>query len=410
MTASAGWRYGLLGLPLAFVALPLYVQLPNHYAREFGVPLAPLGAVLLASRLFDACLDPAIGRAADRLFARSARAVLAVGAGAAAVIAAGFALLFLPPGLGVPALLAWAAVLLAVTYVAFSTLSIAHQTWGALLGGSESEQARIVGWREGLGLVGVLLALVLPLLAGWPATALLLAAALAAGWAAWTRVRRPVLTPVGANGSWREPLGRPAFRRLVAVFVLNGIATATPATLVLFFVQDRLQATPAMEPLFLAAYFLSGALSIPLWTRLVDRFGLARSWLAGMLLAVVAFSGAALLGAGDVAGFLVVCVLSGLALGSDLAIPGALLARLVASEGANGGVYFGWWNFATKWNLALAAGLALPLLQLAGYGPGIRTPEALSALTLAYCVLPCLFKLAAAALLSTTLARRGAFP
>ena len=35
-----GLSYGLLGLPLAFVALPLYVVLPNHYAREFGVPLA----------------------------------------------------------------------------------------------------------------------------------------------------------------------------------------------------------------------------------------------------------------------------------------------------------------------------------------------------------------------------------
>jgi GPH family glycoside/pentoside/hexuronide:cation symporter len=35
------------GLPLAFVALPLYVLLPNHYAREFGMPLATLGAVLL---------------------------------------------------------------------------------------------------------------------------------------------------------------------------------------------------------------------------------------------------------------------------------------------------------------------------------------------------------------------------
>ena len=51
MTASAafssadGLRYGLLGLPLAFVALPLYVVLPNHYAREFDVPLAALGAV-----------------------------------------------------------------------------------------------------------------------------------------------------------------------------------------------------------------------------------------------------------------------------------------------------------------------------------------------------------------------------
>ena len=36
----------LLGLPLAFVALPLYVVLPNHYATAFGIPLATLGALL----------------------------------------------------------------------------------------------------------------------------------------------------------------------------------------------------------------------------------------------------------------------------------------------------------------------------------------------------------------------------
>jgi len=69
-------RYGLLGLPLAFVALPLYVILPNHYAREFGVPLASLGGVLLAARLFDAVIDPLLGRWTDRLFAHSMRAVL----------------------------------------------------------------------------------------------------------------------------------------------------------------------------------------------------------------------------------------------------------------------------------------------------------------------------------------------
>ena len=45
-----GLRYGLLGLPLAFVALPLYVVLPNHYATAFVVPLAALGALLLVDR------------------------------------------------------------------------------------------------------------------------------------------------------------------------------------------------------------------------------------------------------------------------------------------------------------------------------------------------------------------------
>ena len=91
-TTQQGLRYGLLGLPLAFVALPLYVILPNHYAREFGMPLATLGAVLLGARLFDAFIDPLIGRWSDRLYARSIRSVLMFGAVAALVLALGFAL------------------------------------------------------------------------------------------------------------------------------------------------------------------------------------------------------------------------------------------------------------------------------------------------------------------------------
>ena len=57
-SARDGALYGSLGLPLAFLALPLYVVLPNHYAREFGMPLALLGALLLSARLLDAVIDP----------------------------------------------------------------------------------------------------------------------------------------------------------------------------------------------------------------------------------------------------------------------------------------------------------------------------------------------------------------
>ncbi|MFO1326088.1 MAG: MFS transporter [Rubrivivax sp.] len=388
-----------MGLPLAFVALPLYVQLPHHYASRFGIALATLGTLLLGARLLDALADPWIGRLADRWLQRGQ--ALPVAAGAALVAAAGFHAVFHPPFGEPAALLAWCALSLGITYLAYSVLAVLHQAWGARLGGDEPQRARIVAWREGFALAGVLVASVLPALAGLDATSALFALALLLGWLGWRQAPVPAAQALGAHPSLRAPWAVPAFRRLLAVFVVNGIAAAVPATLVLFFVRDRLQA-PTYEPLFLGAYFAAGALALPLWVRAVARWGLVRVWLAGMALAVAGFAGAGALGAGDVLPFALVCVASGVALGADLALPGALLAGVVQRAGHAGsleGAYFGWWNLAAKLNLALAAGLALPLLQALGYGPGRQDEPALQALTLAYCVLPCVMKLAAGALL-----------
>lgn len=413
MTATApprgwrgGWRdglsYGALGLPLAFVALPLYVQLPNHYATTFGVPLATLGALLLGARLLDAVADPFIGHAVDRWLSAPVRAVLVRAVVAALLLAAGFHALFFPAVDGQAPLLVWAGLMLAVTYLSYSVLSVLHQAWGARLGGDGPQRARIVAWREALALVGVLVASVLPALAGFGVASAVFAVALLLGGLALAHAPRPVAdaAPAAGPGLW-QPLRTPDFRRLLAVYLVNGIASAVPATLVLFFIRDRLLA-PAWEPLFLASYFAAGALAMPLWVKAVARWGLVRAWLAGMALAVASFVWAATLGAGDVTGFTLVCLASGVALGADLALPGALLAGVVQRAGHGGrleGGYFGWWNFATKLNLALAAGVALPLLALLGYAPGRQDEAALQALTAAYCLLPCVLKLLAAALL-----------
>jgi GPH family glycoside/pentoside/hexuronide:cation symporter len=126
-----------------------------------------------------------------------------------------------------------------------------------------------------------------------------------------------------------------------------------------------------------------------------------QAWALGMALSTAAFAGVMLLGAGDTTAFLLICLASGCALGADLTVPGTLLAGVVQRAGHAGsaeGAYAGWWQWATKLNLALAAGLALPALQLLGYAPGARDEGALLALTAAYGGLPCVFKLCSLAL------------
>ncbi len=412
--SSGGWRhgirYGFMGLPLAYLALPLYVILPNLYATQFGVSLAALGAVLLLARLSDALLDPWIGRWCDQWFEHSHTRVLQAAAIGAVAMALGFWAVLQPPAQlrqnNEPALLTWLTICMVALYAAYSVTSVAHQNWGARLGGNALERSRIVSWREGFTLVGVLLAAALPtwLSVGWMlgSFALLLLVA----WLLWRQAPVPRLH--GANEQHirtvmsATPWQATGFRRLLLVYVINGTAAAIPATLVLFFVQDRIQAPASQEPIFLVAYFLAAAASMPVWLGLVRRFGIALTWLTGMCLAVISFVWAFGLGAGDQTAFLWVCIASGIAAGTDIALPQALLNGLLEKLGARGrheGAYLGWWSLATKLNLALAAGLALPALAWFGYEPGTRDTQGLQALSLAYCLLPCALKLLAAALL-----------
>ncbi len=406
---SALLRYALLALPLAFAALPLYVLLPLYYSTHYAVSLAALGSLLLAARLFDAVADPFIGRYIDKLLMRERRSALMQATAAAVVMIAGFVALWWAPKLAQALQLAWLAFALTLTYLAYSFLTVLHQSWGTQLSAVATEQSRISAFREGAALVGVMTASVLPSLAGERALPVALALALLT--ALWGLSAGPQPRFSQANNTANTPIlplphallrikNNSNYIKLCIVYLVNGVAAAVPATLILFFVQDRLQAQSGGP--FLLAYFLAAAASLPLWVQAVKRMGLERAWLCGMLLAIVTFVWASTLGAGDGMWFYGVCLASGLAAGADLALPAALVARSIHAAGHSGqleGSYFGTWGFLTKLNLALAAGLALPLLQALGYTPGVRDAAALNALTIGYCLIPCALKLIAAALL-----------
>ncbi|AKU13607.1 symporter protein [Azoarcus sp. CIB] len=393
----------MLGLPLAFAALPIYVHAPKLYADGLGLPLAAIGAVLLGVRIVDAVTDPIIGWASDRFVARRAWIVAAL-----PLLAAGFIALLGPPaGAG----LLWLAASLLLVTLGYSLATINYAAWGAELADTPDGRTRVVASREGFALAGVVLAAGLPsVLGNDPASGL--------AWLGWTF---PFILLLGAGltlrfapavvkveggavslrSAMRDALACRPFARLLVVFAANGIAAAIPAATVLFFVSDVLQAESA-SGLFLILYFLAGAASMPLWVRCASVFGKHRAWLIAMLLAMAVFAWAATLGAGDLRSFALICVLSGAALGADLALPAAMLADLLARErsaGPRAGAWFGWWNLVSKANLAIAAGLALPLLDRLGYAPGTRDPDALAVLAGVYALLPVALKALAVFLL-----------
>lgn len=392
--------YALLGAPLAMAALPVYVLAPKLYGDELGMSLGLLGAVLFGARLVDTLQDPWLGRVVDRCQQRGWSWLLVVGA---LGLAAGFGALFAPPPLASAGLAWWLGLSLVLAYTAHSLINVCYLAWGARICDDPQQRSRITGWREACGLAGVLLASVLPLLLAnhFPpqlargAFSALFVLLLLVGVAAllW-RAPLPKTAIAPEIVDWCLPWRNAAFSRLALVFLLNGLALSIAATLALFFIADVVR-LPQWSGLFLGLYFLGGAFCLPFWVWLGNRIGKPAAWLLSMLLGCLAFVWAALLGAGDGWQYASVCLLSGLALGADLALPPALLADVIPPEqrGATGS-YFGYWSLLAKLSLALAAGLALPLLSLLDYQPGSNT--GLAALSWVYALLPCGLKLLAA--------------
>ena len=397
--ADRVFAYGLLSLPLAFAALPIYVHVPRYYADAAGMELSLLGVILLGARLVDAGIDPWLGWLADRVSRPRMVAISLL------PFVLGFVALLNPPAEYVSL---WLLGALAVTYLGYSAATVAYQAWGADIGETSGQRTRLTASREGFGLVGVVLASALPgLLAtdlndgiarlSWVLPPLLLLAVLATFSRVGTGFPQAKASNQPLLRSLKQVLADLPFRRLLFVFVANGIAAALPATLFLFFVADVLQMEKASGPL-LAVYFVAGAASLPAWVRLSAHLGRVTAWLLAMGLSIVAFGGASLLGAGDVWPFAVICVASGLALGADLALPAAIAADLGERQG-QAGACFGVWNFVAKLNLALAAGVSLPLIGALGYVAGGSDEGGLAALTFAYALLPLAFKALAAVLL-----------
>lgn len=399
--------YAAPGLPGAMLLLPLYVHLPAYYAETLGLGLSSVGAALLAARLWDIAIDPAIGWASDAGNSRFGRRKPWLLAALPPILLSAW-LLFAPPeGIGWPHLLLWSMLL----YLGAALLQIPYQAWGAELSPDYGERTRITTWREAAIVAGTLLAVLLPALlpalglkAIFFAIALLLPPAVL-----WACLVLPTHQPVQRGpkldaAAWRQLWRNRPFRRLALAWLLNGIANGLPASLVLLYVGHVLR-QPELAGAVLLVYFAAGIAAVPLWQWLAARHGKHRVWCGAMLWTSGFFLAVPLLGPGDGGWFLVISLLTGLSLGADLALPPAMQADVIDLDearhgGQRAGLFFAIWGMATKAALAAAVGIAFPLLDLAGFAPGgDNTPFALFSLTALYCLAPVGCKLAAIGLM-----------
>lgn len=271
--------YALPALPLAVLTLPLYVVVPQFYNEVLGLPIAAVGQTLLLVRLIDAFADPVTGLLADRFRPRFGRRRLwLVLATPFTAIAA--AMVFVPgPSSTTLYLFGWGSLL----SIASTATLVPYTAWGAELSTTYSGRSRVAAYREVAVVAGSVLAILATALipqfglGGDPEVLELFALFIGLG-LPLAVVTLIIVVAEPKDRSRRAPgfregllhlLANAPFRRLIAAFLVNGLANGLPATLFLFYVAEKLGAPDWRGPLLLL-YFLCGMVGVPGWLALAS--------------------------------------------------------------------------------------------------------------------------------------------
>ena len=462
--------YGAPAMPLSMVTLSLAVFLPAVYADAdgFGLSLSFVALTLALSRVFDGLTDPIVGLLSDRTRSRFGRRkpYMLIGL---PIFLAGVWLLWVPViefkeisvlgitmNSGYPYLLAS----LVIMYIGATIKDVPYSAMGAELAKGYNERTLVMSWREAFSVSGSLVGAFCPvviLLWGYtkptdnvffiailcctlmPLFVLNLLFAVKEPPPRETNVEK-----LSIRESFRYVWANKPYRRLVFIFLFATIGSGLTNSLSFFFVKHVLLAGD-LYGLYLAPYFLSQILAIPLWFKLSRKIGKHRATMCAIgwyafwscfipLIAIApihwfeAFEISRLVAwlpeaqatqlvnyfegipTGKFLFFIGVMMLKGSSIGALSALPYAMAADVIdvdtARTGKNqGGAYFSIWTMTRK--IAYAAGLAsagvaVGWIAFDSLADPINAPNSENSLlwlAIFYSVIPALFKFVAIPLL-----------
>ena len=409
-------RFASLVMPIAAVEAPLTTYVPPLYAAIFGFNLATIGAIFLLARLWDALIDPAIGILSDRTRTRWGRRKPWI-VGGVAIFAVGALGTFLPPkGSGAITL----SISLFTLYLGYSMIVTPLSAWTGELSTQYHERTRITTYAMIMTAIALLLALVLPSalavrLAGHPSTELaamgamvfaLLVITLPLGLGAVPEPPQPTsaLPPLRLAESigvvFREKLLLRVLASNWAVRLGQGVRTA----LFVFFVSVYM-GRPTLAPGLFLYQYVFGVLACPIWLAIGRRIGKGRAAVTGELVQMTINLALLLVGPGSWPLLIVLTTAQGLAQGS-----GNLMLRSIVADVADAnrlesghdrvGLFFSVFALSDKAGIAMAVGIALPLVSVLGFNPGhANTAAALFHLKAVFALGPALAHLLSAAII-----------
>jgi Na+/melibiose symporter-like transporter len=401
--------YALPAIALAVPMVPAFVLLPSFYANDLGLGLAVVGFTLLLVRLLDVISDPIIGYLAEHVQAGGFQRRLPIFIG---MLVAGPALVYLfdPP---VDASASYLFASASFLFLGWTFIQIPYLSWAVELEPGYIQRTRLTGARETFSLLGILIAGALLYIlsdnsvadqikaVGW-LTVILGSVTLTAALIMLPEISRHVQH--GSQNLKNLTQNKLAVRLLGAWFI-NGLANGLPAVCFPLFLTYVLGDDGSYRNALLLAYFLTAIAAIPLWLALQRRWSKHRVWCFAMIATCLAFTSVPLLSSGDFIGFAVICLITGAGLGADLALPPSIQADVADWDRARfrvrrTGILFSFWNMSTKLSLALAVGVAFPLLEWAGLNNSDgATDFSQYVLVVIYAVIPIVLKIVAVALM-----------
>lgn len=391
--------YSLLAFCLSFIGLPIYIYLPNYYADNFQVSLKTMAIILLFTRLIDTIQDPLFGIVSDKLSHLKRKIICYF----CPFLGVSFLLLFYPlEGFNVEL---WLIIFLITTYSIFSIIYINYQSYAVAFSDDYHLKTKIISYREVAFILGIIFAASSPailfkyfsqinsfLIIGLAYLFLITIFALIFYYKAPKNKYK-----ASQKGSLIKILKNNDLRKYFIIFLLNALSSSIPAVLILFFVENIINAKNLVG-LFLVLYFSGLLIGVAFWTKLSKILNdKVKTFVISILSTVFIFFWCYFLGQGDILFYAIICILSGIGFGGDFALAYSILTDLIQKHKLQSSqtTIFGATNFLIKISLTLSSAILIYFIGFFEYNLELKK----SFISFSYSLLPIIFRIASAIIL-----------
>jgi len=418
------------------------VFLLKYYTDYTGLDVKWAGLALLIGKAFDAVSDPVMGYISDRTRSRWGRRRPWFLAGSIPLALSFIGMFSASPEWSQTQLFVWLIVTNIFFWMGNTMVEVPHSAYGSEMTSTHAQRISLMGWRQGIGIVGLLFgglamfslleraaasATAGAMASGLTGEALAEVARVARGEAhgtitIWlgvyvfaatlvaflgTRERSGPHTPPRDTlfGDFADALRSRPFRLYAIAAVIGQVADGLTATLALYAIEEWWGFGDPHAKYLLLGYMAMAAASIPLWMRIGMHFDKAKVLAAGTFVATFALIGMLFVPQIGLWWAYVTLYFAGAGLGGRAVMGMAIMPDIIDEDELRtrtrkDGAYFGMFSLLRKLSRSLAIGLSGVGLGFFGYvsGTAQQDPEAVRGILFMFCVVPIVFTVITGAL------------